>query len=147
MKNYEKPVVMVNEGLAEGVYAASGDCWSVEYYKLAQDGLAGDERVFEIKIVHSNQVEHITKSSTIVLTFSDVIHAARTDASSCTFSGSTVTVTRTAHGNAYQTGDQATFKVWVKAATNELSAALTCTGAKVTFCEKSVNVQGNGGNE
>jgi len=27
MKNYEKPVVMVNEGLAEGVYAASG-CWS-----------------------------------------------------------------------------------------------------------------------
>ncbi len=24
MKNYEKPVVMVNEGLAEGVYAASG---------------------------------------------------------------------------------------------------------------------------
>jgi len=25
MKNYEKPVVMVNEELAEGVYAASGD--------------------------------------------------------------------------------------------------------------------------
>lgn len=30
MKNYEKPVLLVNEELAEGVYAASGSgCWSV----------------------------------------------------------------------------------------------------------------------
>lgn len=31
MKNYERPIVMINEDLAEGVYAASGssDCWTI----------------------------------------------------------------------------------------------------------------------
>ena len=28
MKNYERPVVLLNEELAEGVYAGSGDCYT-----------------------------------------------------------------------------------------------------------------------
>ncbi len=32
MKNYVKPVVLANEELAEGVYAASGDCYTVTGY-------------------------------------------------------------------------------------------------------------------
>ena len=42
MKNYEKPVVMINEELAEGVYAASGvtyydDCYTVTIKEIKQE--------------------------------------------------------------------------------------------------------------
>ena len=59
MKNYEKPVVMVNEGLAEGVYTASGvlaTCWTVRYESV--QSWDGAEHVFEFKVNHITGVEH-----------------------------------------------------------------------------------------
>ena len=35
MKKYEKPVVMINEEVAEGVYAASG-CWHLDAKDITQ---------------------------------------------------------------------------------------------------------------
>lgn len=37
MKNYEKPMVIINEELAEGVYAASG-CWSISTSRIEDKG-------------------------------------------------------------------------------------------------------------
>ena len=75
MKNYEKPIALVNSGLAEGVFMASGagnaECWTVSA-KSVQDW-NGSHNVFEVRCVHSNAVEHISSASTVNLTFSSPI--------------------------------------------------------------------------
>lgn len=146
MKGYEKPMVIVNDGLSEGVYAASGateaaDCWTVSA-KSVQDW-NGSHNVFEVHCVHSNAVQHISSASTVTLTFNNTV----TDASSefpCQFSGNNVTITRELHANAYQSGDDVTYKVWVKSADEATTKGLACVGATIS-CTKTVNVQGNGG--
>lgn len=149
MKDYEKPVVLENADVAEGVYTASGagvgaaDCWTVDPYSV-QDW-NGSHHIFEVKIVHSDAVQHISTASTTVLTFNNAVTDAYSEGNcTATFSGSTVTVVRTLHANAYQSGDVATFKVWVKAADEAATKALSVTGSSIS-CTKSVNVQGNGG--
>lgn len=148
MKSYEKPIAVVNDEISEGVYAASGaggggggsstDCWTIEAASV-QDW-NGSHHVFEIRCSHSTAVEHISSNTEVNLTFS----ASLTDAYSefpCTFSGSNVTVNRTLHANAYKSGDTMTYKVWVKAADEGATKAITCTNATIT-CTHETNVQG-----
>ncbi|MBQ5386552.1 MAG: hypothetical protein IIU40_05865, partial [Lachnospiraceae bacterium] len=77
MKTYEKPVVIENEDLAEGVFAASGDsgsssdCWTVSG-RSVQDW-NGSHNVFEMSAVHSTGVTHITTQVTFIYTFSTPI--------------------------------------------------------------------------
>lgn len=145
MKGYEKPMVMVNDGLSEGVYAGSGtaeaaDCWTVD--PVSVQTWTGSHHVFEIRCVHSTAVEHISSASTVTLTFSQPL----TDAYSefpCTFTGSTVTITRELHANAYKSGDTMTYKVWVSTGDQATTEAIYCTGATIS-CTKTVNVQGGG---
>lgn len=143
MKGYEKPVAIVNDEISEGIYADSGsaDCWTVEAPSV-QDW-NGSHHVFQVHIVHSNSVEHISSASTVTLTFSNTLTDAYSEFES-SFSGNTVTITRTLHANAYKSGDDATYKVWVKAADEASTKALTVTGATIS-CTKTVNVQGKGG--
>ncbi|MCM1191351.1 MAG: hypothetical protein NC123_07010 [Butyrivibrio sp.] len=142
MTDYEKPVVLANEDVAEGVYTASGetstDCWTVEA-KSVQDW-NGSHHVFEISCKHSTDVVHISSQTKVSLTFSTSV----TDAYSefpCTFSGTQVTVTRQLHANAYNSGDNMTYKVWVKAADEATTKLITCESATIT-CTHAVNVQG-----
>lgn len=146
MKYYEKPIVLANEELAEGVYAASGgNCWAPTITSV-QDYVDG-KHVFEVGNSHSTDVEHISESYTIEITCSAPVTVASVENDwPCSFSGNVVTVTRTSHANGYKSGDVTTFKVWIgtgdEATTRSLTATITCTD-----CGKLVNVQGNGGNE
>lgn len=147
MKKYEKPLLAENDVLAEGVYAASGDetesaeCWTVSPSSV-QDW-NGSHHVFEISCTHSSSVEHISSASTVTLTFSQTLTDAYAEFPS-SFSGSTMTITRELHANAYKSGDSVTYKVWVKAADEATTKGISCTGATIS-CTKTVNVQGNGG--
>ena len=144
MKNYVKPIVLENEELAEGIYAASGDvvdgadCWTVEAVSVQE--WSGSHHVFEIHCVHNKTAEHISSATTVTLTFSTPL----TDAYSefpCSFSGNTVTVTRSLLGDAYKSGDRMTYKVWVKANDEATTKGISCTGASIS-CTKTPNVQG-----
>lgn len=90
---YEKPIVVVNEDLAEGVYAASGDCYSVSAVIVQTPELGNDTYCIQMdathnashhsgqqimKIVFNQPVEHIKSgavfvsgsgSNTLVLTY------------------------------------------------------------------------------
>ncbi len=154
MKKYEKPVVMVNEELAEGVYAASGaltgpmgtsDCWSFDV--TDEQAWNGSHHVFQVNLKHHTGLQHISGATTVSVTFS-----APLDASSygqfegSVVSGSTITVTRVLLADAYNDGDSVTYKVWAKAADEATTKALTVTNVTVT-CDKQVNVQGGGADE
>jgi len=148
MKKYEKPVVMINEELAEGVYAASGvrgtsDCWDYHIYEVQTwDGSA---KVFEVKITHHTGLEHISSATTLGVTFSSPLTEARSEFD-CSLSGATVSITRALLADAYKDGDLVTYKIWASAADQATTEALAITGVTLT-CDKSVNVQGNGGDE
>ena len=145
MKSYEKPIAVVNDEVSEGVYAASGasdaDCWTVD--PVSVQDWNGSHHVFEIRCVHSTAVELISSASTVTLTFSSALEDAYSEFP-CTFSGSTATITRELHANAYKSGDTMTYKVWVKASDEATTKGITCIGATIS-CTKTVNVQGNGG--
>ena len=64
----------------------------------------------------------------------------------CTVSGNTVTIYRERLGDAYTSGDNATYKVIASTGDIDTTKALAITNATIS-CTKSVNVQGNGGDE
>ena len=77
MKKYEKPIVMINEELAEGVYAASGqsvDCWIIDKNGETTNFVAGDSsREFQFNAHHfSIEVGH-APDSVWVVSFSQTI--------------------------------------------------------------------------
>ncbi|MBR0430248.1 MAG: hypothetical protein IJK17_09235 [Lachnospiraceae bacterium] len=148
MKTYEKPVVIENEDLAEGVFAASGDsgsssdCWSVTAESV-QDW-SGSHNVYEVHATHSKGVEHITSNVVYTLTFPN---ATITDAYSegpntVSFTTNTVTVTRDLHANGYKSGDDVSFKVWVKSIDEATTKGLTKYPSVSYVCRHDVNVQG-----
>ncbi|MCD8129716.1 MAG: hypothetical protein LUE16_00300 [Lachnospiraceae bacterium] len=138
--NYERPVVLANEELAEGVYAASGatDCWTMDVYSV-QDW-NGSHHIFEVKLIHSASVVHISSSVTCTVTFSYSLSDAYSEFAS-SLSGTTITVTRDLLANAYNSGDTVTFKIWASTGDEATTKALSVTGYTVT-CQHSTNVQG-----
>ena len=142
MKTYEKPVVIENKDLAEGVFAASGDsssdCWSVSG-EIVQSW-NGNSNVFQIHAIHSKSVTHISSNVDYVFTFSAPLTSASSEFP-CTFSGNTVTVSRTLLADAYYSGDDVTFKVWASTGDEATTRALSITGISYV-CTHEVNVQG-----
>ncbi len=143
MNKYEAPVVVANDELAEGVYAASGaqsstNCWTVN--PVAVQAWNGSHKVFEIRCTHNVAAEHISGSTTVVLTFSANLSNACSEFDT-QVSGNTVTITRTLLADAYKSGDLMTYKVWVSTGDEATTRALACTGATIT-CLHETNVQG-----
>ena len=78
MKNYIKPIVLANEDLSEGVYAASGmasgnDCYTVTAYihQIPETG-RGDFRI-QVDAVHAAGDGHHSGKQTLVLYFNQAV--------------------------------------------------------------------------
>lgn len=143
MKEYVTPMILANEELSEGVYAASGsaDCWTVDAYSVQE--FNNSHQVFEVHCVHSDTVEHISSASTVVLVFNYPVVDAYSEFDT-SVSGNTVTIVRSLLADSYKSGDNVTYKVWVQASDEATTKALAVQGASIS-CTKSVNVQGKGG--
>ena len=96
MKNYEKPVVLMNEELAEGVYAASGDgdCWTLTY--TVPQRWNGEGMVIELVATHSTELQHLSLGTVVTVTFDQPILSARSESTEfvTSVSGTTVTAER-----------------------------------------------------
>lgn len=73
MKNYVKPVVLANEELAEGVYAASGDCYTVTGYihQVPEEGR--NNYVAQFNGVHAAADGHHSGAQTLIITFNQPV--------------------------------------------------------------------------
>lgn len=69
MKDYSKPIIVRNEELAEGVYAASGDCYVVNAYihQIPEYG-RGDYRI-QVNGVHNAADGHHSGEQVLTLVF------------------------------------------------------------------------------
>ena len=135
----------MNEELAEGVYAASGDgdCWTIDI-KPDQDFGGGSlgGKTFRVRCEHIS-MQHISVASTFVVTFSAPISSAKCENFNTTVSGNTVTVTRDNHGNAYGSHDEYNSLLEILCADEDTTRAVTVIDKKIT-CTKTTNVQGGG---
>ena len=147
MKTYEKPVVIENEDLAEGVFAASGDsgsssdCWYVTW-SSSQDYVDG-AHIFRINATHSTSVVHISSNVTYTVTFNYPVTNAYAENPDfvCSYSGNTVVISRPQHANAYKSGDNVNFMFKVSAADEATTKALSINGISYV-CTHETNVQG-----
>lgn len=72
MSKYVKPVVSLDEGMAEGVYAASGSgCYTVTA-KIHQTPEVGRED-YRIQVDGKHNADHTTNSQTLTLTFNQEV--------------------------------------------------------------------------
>ncbi len=71
MKNYEKPMVMVNESVAEGVYAASGDCYSVSASMTQTPENGRESYTIQLDAVHSSS--HHSSAQTVQIQFNQPV--------------------------------------------------------------------------
>ncbi len=145
MKNYEKPVVIANNELAEGVYAASGDgdCWTITVTPDQEYGggsLGG--KTFRVKCEHIG-MEHISLASISTITFNSPVTAAKFENFKVSVNGNVVTIERENHANAYTTHDEFNSLLEVMAADEATTRALTVINTSIR-CTKTTNVQGGG---
>ena len=139
---YNKPVILTNDDMAEGVFAASGntstDCWTVTVTKDQTD--AGGYCTFRVDGKHNKSMEHISTKTVVKIVFSDTVTNAEFEGFGFEVSanGNTVTLTRESHANAYNSGDNfnSLLKIW-----SPTYQTITATSYGIT-CTHAVNVQG-----
>lgn len=78
MKNYIKPIVLANEALSEGVYAASGmasgnDCYTVTAYIHQTPETGRDDYRIQVNAVHTAGDGHHSGKQTLVLYFNQAV--------------------------------------------------------------------------
>ena len=96
--------------------------------------------------VHSNSMQHISTATTITVTFNQTITDANFEGFATSVNGSVVTATRDQLGDSYMSGDNYNTLLEVKCLTEDAASACQAIDYQIK-CTKSVNVQGNGGNE
>lgn len=99
MKNYVKPMILANEELAEGVYAASGaDCYTISWniHQTPQQG-RGDYRI-QFNATHA--ADHHSTGQKLVVSFNKPVEYVGSNGKLVSGSGtSTITVSFEYHNN------------------------------------------------
>ncbi|MBR6665468.1 MAG: hypothetical protein IKL22_07120 [Lachnospiraceae bacterium] len=93
MKKYERPVVLVNEELAEGVYAASGAVCYTFTAKITQTPENGrGTYAIQIDGKHDAADGHHSTERTVQISFNQAVTHSQSNASSVSGNGSSVLI-------------------------------------------------------
>ena len=87
MKNYEKPIIITNEEIAEGVYAASGDCYTFKARIVQTPATGLPYYVIQIDGKHNALDGHHSNNRTVKITFNQPVTYVESMAKSCSGSG------------------------------------------------------------
>lgn len=88
MKSYSKPMVIVNDELAESVFAASGDCYEFTA-RIVQLPALGNP-YYTIQIDGRHNADHHSTSRTVQITFNKAVKHESSNAISVTGDGTAV---------------------------------------------------------
>lgn len=89
MKNYEKPVVLANEELAEGVYAGSGDCYSFKSRIVQWPETGNQVYCIQIDGTHNASDGHHSSERTVRVVFNQPVKYVSSNAAVVTGDGTT----------------------------------------------------------
>lgn len=80
MKKYEKPVIVINDDVSEGIYAASGACYSTVAKITQRIEVGRGTYVIQIDAVHNSKDNHCSNAQEIRITFNNEIEYISSDA-------------------------------------------------------------------
>ena len=122
MKTYEKPTVLVNANIAEGVYMASG-CLKAYISNESYEGGMGNKYRFQVSYVHET-TDHSNSAQTIVVKLNASANVVDGDAQQFLRSGNgTDTLTFVRNSSMNNSGaDQGSFNVVVQRVSGEASS-------------------------
>lgn len=116
--DYVSPAIFDLDELAEGVYASgsgsAGDCWTLTYE--VPQAWNGQGKVFEMKASHTKRVAHESTGTVITLFFDRPVLNAWCENSTnfrVETSGTMVKITRELYADAFFSGDEVTFKLFI----------------------------------
>lgn len=128
MEHYVKPAVLANEDISEGIYTASGDCYTVSA-RITQTPEIGREN-YCIHMDAEHSATHHSTQQVVRLSFNQAVDFEWCNAANCSCSGSgssNLTLTFSYHANFNENhglGD-----VYVKSGNG-----LAITGVQCTSC-------------
>ncbi len=103
MEKYVKPMVLANEELAEGVYAASGDCYTVNAYISQFPELGRPNYVIHVGATHNAADKHHSSEQMLTLSFNQPVKFIGVSSSNGTLTGGdntpTLQITFNYHSN------------------------------------------------
>ncbi|MCH5342950.1 MAG: hypothetical protein J1E64_02845 [Acetatifactor sp.] len=109
MKNYEKPIVLMNDEVSEGVYAASGagaggDCYTVTAYIHQKPETGREDYRIQVDATHAAKDLHHSTEQVLTLYFNQPVTFSFCSDSNATLSGgngtSALDITYNYHNNA-----------------------------------------------
>ncbi len=136
MKKYERPVVLVNEELAEGVYAASGDCYTVSAVIVQIPELGKDSYTIQMDGVHAAQDGHHSSERVIKVVFNQVVTYVSSAAANVSGSGSNTLYLTYVQGNgSYHNNAEDTLGLGNLEVISEVGLAINSVSC--TYCSRS----------
>lgn len=134
MKNYEKPVVLVNEELAEGVYAGSGDCYTFTAKIVQKPENGRDTYIIQIDGVHAATDDHHSDSRTVKISFNQNVTYVSSGADTMTGSGSNTLYLTYIQPNGDYHNNGGPENIGLGNLTVQAGAGLEITGICCTYC-------------
>lgn len=132
MKDYEKPVLLSNDEVFEGIYAASGaseggDCYTVTaYIHQSPETGRGDFRI-QVDAVHAASDGHHSTEQVLALSFNQPVEYVSSQGTLVSGSGtSTINIKYNYHNNAYENIGLGDVCVTSNAGLSVTGAVLTC---------------------
>lgn len=127
MREYIKPVVLANEELAEGVYAASGDCYSVSTSIHQSPEVGRVKYTIQVNAVHAAADGHHGGAQVLTLSFNmPVTYQWSSGALQSGDGTSTLKISYAYHSNAEETIGMGNIEVIADAGLAVTNAVLSC---------------------
>ena len=143
MKNYEKPVIITNDEIAEGVYAASGDCYTftAEIKQKPETG-RGDYRI-QVNGKHDASDDHHSSERTVQITFNMNVKYKNSLAQTVIGDGTsmlTLTYVDGVNGSYHNNGHE---NIGLGDLFVEAEPGLAITGVSCTYCNHTCTYAGH----
>ncbi|MCM1568684.1 MAG: hypothetical protein NC081_04470 [Roseburia sp.] len=144
MKNYIKPMVLENDELAEGVYMASGDCYTFTANIVQSPATGMDYYTIQIDGTHNAQDGHHSSSRTVVIVFNQNVTYLSSNAAGVSGDGTaalTLTFTDGINGSYH---NNAQFdNIGLGQLTVKSESGLAITNVYSTYCNQTCGQEGH----
>lgn len=138
MKIYEKPVVLTNEELAEGVYAGSGNCYSTTA-TIVQQPESTHGYIIQVNATHAALDGHHSTNRQIEVSFNQAVNYVSSEASQCWGSGTTKLTLEYARKNGAPYHNNASEYIGLGNLEVTSEAGLAITGCRCVYCDEDCN--------
>lgn len=143
MKNYEKPIILTNEELAEGVYAGSGSCYTFKAEIVQKPSTGMDYYTIQVDGRHAATDNHHSSERTVVIVFNQNVTYKESNAKTVTGSGTNTLSLTYVDGYSGSYHNNGSDNIGLGHLTLWSDAGLAITKVYCTYCNEDCTYDGH----